>query len=61
MSKLERRRTRDYKVPLSDDDPDMNNGWRCIPMPPTNRDGEGDGWFIIDSSGDKRTEWGRWI
>jgi len=53
---LERRITRDARVPLSDDDPEMENGWRCIPVPPT----DDDCWFILDSSRDRKTEWGRW-
>jgi len=53
---LERRTTRDVKVPLSADDLDMENGWRCIPIPPTNEPG----WFILDNSSDRKTKWGRW-
>jgi hypothetical protein len=53
---LERRITRDAKVPLSDDDREMEKGWRCIPIPPTD---DGD-WFILDDSRDRKTEWGRW-
>jgi hypothetical protein len=54
---LQRRITRDAKVPLSADDLAMENGWRCIPMPPTT---DGD-WFIIDDNRDYKTEWARWI
>jgi hypothetical protein len=54
---LERAKTRDARVPLSDDDPEMDDGWRCIPVPPT-----GDPrWFILDDSHDYKTTWGRWI
>jgi hypothetical protein len=53
---LERRTTRDAKVPYSADDPDMENNWRCIPVRPT---ADGD-WFILDSSRDYKTTWGRW-
>ena len=53
---LERRITRDIKVPLSEDDPEMENGWRCIPIPPT----DDPDWFILDDSRDYKTEWGRW-
>jgi len=53
---LERRMTRDIKVPRSADDPEMENGWRCIPIQPT---ADGD-WFILDSSHDRKTVWGRW-
>jgi len=52
----ERVKTRDFRVPLSDDDRAMENGWQMIPIPPTN-DPQ---WFIIDSSHDRKTEWGRW-
>jgi hypothetical protein len=53
---LERRITRDARVPISDDDPEMENGWRCIPVPPT----ADDCWFILDNSHDYKTVWGRW-
>ena len=54
---LERVITRDAKVPFSADDPEMENGWSCIPIPPT----ADDGWFILDDSRDHKTVWGRWI
>jgi hypothetical protein len=54
---LERVKTRDFRVPISDDDHAMENGWRTIPVPPTN-DPQ---WFIVDSSHDYKTVWGRWI
>jgi len=53
---LERRITRDARVPLSADDPEMDCGWCCVPVPPT----ADDGWFILDSSHDRKTVWGRW-
>jgi hypothetical protein len=53
---LERRITRDERVPLSDDDRQMENGWRCIPVPPT----DDPGWFILDDSRDAKTVWRRW-
>jgi len=53
---LERMITRDAKVPISADDPEMENRWRYIPIPPTD---DGD-WFILDSSHDRKTVWGRW-
>ena len=53
---LERRVTRDVRVPLSEDDLEMENGWRCIPIPPT----DDDDWFILDDSKDYKTVWGRW-
>jgi hypothetical protein len=54
--RLERCITRDAKVPMFDDDREMDHSWRCIPVPPDDRDG----WFILDSSRDYKTEWGRW-
>jgi hypothetical protein len=51
---LERAKTRDERVPLDDDDPDMNYGWRCIPVPPTDDPG-------FDNSHDYKTTWGRWV
>jgi hypothetical protein len=55
---LERRITRDARVPLSADDPEMENGFRAIAVPPT-RD---DDWFVLESShnGKDKTVWGRW-
>jgi hypothetical protein len=53
---LERCATRDIRIPLSADDPTMEAGWRCIPIPPT----DDPDWFILDTSSDKRTVWGRW-
>jgi hypothetical protein len=53
---IERVITRDERVPLSDDDRAMENGWRCIPIPPT----DDPRWFILDSSRDRKTVWGRW-
>jgi hypothetical protein len=47
--------TRDVAVPLSDDDRDMENGWRMIPVPPT---GDG-GWIIVDDCSDRKTGWVR--
>jgi hypothetical protein len=52
---LERVITYDERVPVSDDDREMENDWRCIPVPPTD-DPE---WFILDSSRDRKTVWGR--
>jgi hypothetical protein len=53
---FERATTRDEKVPVSADDPEMENGWQCIPVRPTD---EPD-WYIIDDSHDYKTVWGRW-
>jgi hypothetical protein len=52
---IEHRYTRDFPVALSADDPDMDCGWRCIPMPPS----EDDSWQIFDTSKDRRTGWRR--
>jgi hypothetical protein len=53
---LEKRRTRDARVPLVAGDDEFLCGWQCIPQRPT----PDDGWFILDSSHDRRTTWGRW-
>jgi hypothetical protein len=53
---LERRTTRDAKIPLSADDPEMEHSWCCVPVPPT----ADPCWFILDSSHDRKTRWGRW-
>jgi hypothetical protein len=45
--------TRDFLVPLSDDDREMQDGWRCIPVPPT----ADDDWVIADNSKDYKTGW----
>jgi hypothetical protein len=47
--------TRDARVPLSADDPDIENGWRCIPVPPT----DDPAWFIVDDSRNAKTVWAR--
>jgi hypothetical protein len=44
-------------VPLSDDDREMEHSWACVPIRPTHDDS----WFIIDSSHDRWTTWGRWV
>jgi hypothetical protein len=48
--------TRDARVPISADDPEMDCGWKAIPLPPT----IDDGWEIFDSSKDRKTGWRRW-
>jgi hypothetical protein len=45
--------THDFRVPLSDDDRDMECGWRCIPIPPT----DDPRWFVYDSTSDRKTVW----
>jgi hypothetical protein len=54
--RLERVITRDERVPLSVDDPEMQNGWHSIPMPPTHDEG----WFVLEVR-DYKTVWGRWV
>lgn len=56
LRRLERVATRDARVPYSADDSTMECGWRNIPIPPT----DDPAWFIVDSSNDKSTTWGRW-
>jgi hypothetical protein len=54
---LERRIVRDIKVPLAEDDLEMENGWHCHPIPPD----LDDDWFIVDAhSKDNATIWGCW-
>jgi hypothetical protein len=48
--------TRDEKVPLDPDDPEMEHSWRNVPQPPAPDDG---GWIIVDSSHDRKTGWMR--
>jgi hypothetical protein len=47
--------TRDIRVPLSADDLGMENGWRCIPIPPT----ADDDWVVVDNRSDRKTGWAR--
>jgi hypothetical protein len=44
--------TRDAVVPRADDDRAMANGWRCIPVAPTDA-----AWVIVDSTHDRKTGW----
>jgi hypothetical protein len=44
--------TRDVRVPLSDDDREMEHGWRMIPIAPTS---DTENWVIVDTSSDRRT------
>jgi hypothetical protein len=53
MKIIEKRYTRDAKVPRSADDSEMANGWCCIPIPPT----LDEGWTIFDTSKDYKTGW----
>jgi hypothetical protein len=53
--------TADLQVPWSADDPEMNNGYRSVLIPPT----ADDDWVVWDSSKRRytgwiwRTQWGR--
>jgi hypothetical protein len=40
---------------LAANDPDMNAGWKMIPIPPI-PDAD---WFIIDTGHDSKTDWAR--
>jgi hypothetical protein len=53
---FEKRITYDEPVPLFDDDREMQNSWRMIPVQPT----DDPAWFIVDSSSERKTTWGRW-
>ena len=55
QSRIERRYTRDARIPLVAGDDDWIYGFRCIPLPPTN---DGD-WVIFDTSKDYKTGWMR--
>jgi hypothetical protein len=46
--------TRNVNVPLSADDPDMENGWQSIPIPPTNNPA----WIPIEDRDRKTVWWG---
>jgi hypothetical protein len=45
--------TRDAKIPYWADDPNMDEGWRCIQIRPT----ADPRWFICDSGRDYKTVW----
>jgi hypothetical protein len=47
--------TRDERVPLSDNDRQMEHGWRCVPIPPT----ADSIWVIVDNTPDNKTGWAR--
>jgi hypothetical protein len=53
---LEQRITRDIRIPLCEADLEMEDGWRCVPIPPD----LDDDWFVVDSSSDRKTVWGCW-
>jgi hypothetical protein len=45
--------TCDEKIPLSDADRGMANGWRMIPVPPT----DDCDWIAVDNRSDRKTGW----
>jgi hypothetical protein len=52
---IEHRYTRDERVPLSIDDPEMMCGWQSIPIPPS----LDQAWQIFDTRKDRKTGWRR--
>jgi hypothetical protein len=52
---VQRRWTRDARVPRVAGDDDFVYGWQCIPQRPT----PDEGWEICDSSRDRKTRWQR--
>jgi hypothetical protein len=52
---VQKRWTRDARIPLIADDWEFLHGWECVPLPPE-RDA---GWEICDSSRDRKTQWAR--
>jgi hypothetical protein len=54
--RVTQRITRDARMPLSDDDREMDHSWRCIPVPPGPPE---EGWQVLDSSHDFKTTWHR--
>jgi hypothetical protein len=51
---IERRWTRDARIPRVAGDDEFVHGWQCIPLPPP-----GDGWTICDATRDRKTRWQR--
>jgi len=56
MKTVERVYTADAIIPRSADDLKMENGFRCIPIPPT---ADVDDWVVFDSSKKRKTGWQR--
>jgi hypothetical protein len=53
---VETRITRDVRIPAADDDREMESGWRCVPVPPT----DDPSWQIDpDYASDRKTRWRR--
>jgi hypothetical protein len=55
QTRIERRYTRDARIPLVAGDDDWIYGFQCIPLPPS----LDDGWVIFDTSKDYKTGWMR--
>jgi hypothetical protein len=55
LSYVEKIYTADAIVPRTADDPEMQNGYSCVPIRPT----ADDGWTIFDSSKKRKTGWMR--
>jgi len=53
LTYIERVYTADAIIPRSADDPNCENGFRCIPIRPT----ADDDWVIFDSSKKRKTGW----
>ena len=53
MKIIERRYTRDARIPLVAGDDDWIYGFQCIPLPPS----LDEGWTIFDTSKDYHTGW----
>jgi len=54
---VQRRWTRDARIPLIAGDGDFEHGWQCVPLPPA----LDEGWEIVDTSRDRKTGWARII
>jgi hypothetical protein len=54
---VQRRWTRDARIPLIAGDWDFEHGWQCVPLPPA----LDEGWEIVDTSRDRKTGWARII
>jgi hypothetical protein len=55
LSYVQRVYTADAIVPRTADDPEMQNGYRCISIRPT----ADDGWTVFDNSKKRKTGWQR--
>src|SRR5262249_2104355 len=56
----EQRTTRNAQIPLTADDPEMINGWQCIPLPPEWDPDRDLGWKMDPTyDSDRKTQWRR--